>query len=109
MADRPTHTFKDSLSVVHPLTYIDGVETSSAEIGKRPRKEYVYFINGVRAPAGEPEKLMAHRQDLTMLECTEKAAALKKYGAKSGQAIMNLVTKAGKDNPASYMLDGSNQ
>ena len=73
---------------------------------KGDTKEYVGFVNGVRAPKGASVESLVAREDMEAIENVDNKDILAKYGFAANRAIVNIITRANKDNPAAYMLGG---
>jgi hypothetical protein len=73
---------------------------------KDDTKEYIGFVNGVRASKDVSVESLIARQDTQAIESIDNKDILAKYGFAADQAIVNVITRANKDNPAAYMLGG---
>ena len=88
----------------------DGRVTMQADtilwsIGQKPHRDFVYFINGVRASQVTSVASLFGHQDVRVIEVAENEAVLKKYGIDPGKSLLNAITGSNEDNPAAHMLD----
>jgi hypothetical protein len=67
-------------------------------------REVVCFIDGKRVRGVASVESLISRQDTHAIESTEKEEFLAKYGLTAKQMMVNIITRANRNNPAAYML-----
>jgi len=67
-------------------------------------REVVCFIDGKRVGGTASVESLISRQDTHGIESTEKEEFLAKYGLTDKQMMVNIITRANRNNPAAYML-----